>query len=117
MLSRNVNAQSAYVGCDYQFDTMRRSQPKYAKKADLNQAEIVDALRKAGISVEIIGEPLDLLCGHNAINILLEIKRPGQKPRTKKQKLFLKNWKGQARIVETAEDAIDVVFKITRKGW
>ncbi len=91
------------------------SAPHYAKKVDLNQAEIVDALRKAGISVEIIGEPLDLLCGHNATNVLLEIKRPGQKPRTKKQKAFFKNWKGQARIVETAEEAIAVVFAISRR--
>ncbi len=88
--------------------------PKYAKTVDLNQQEIVDALRKAGISVEIIGEPLDLLCGHNVTNVLLEVKRPGEKPRTDKQKRFFRDWKGQARIVESAEEAIRVVFAISR---
>ena len=93
---------------------MAKYAPKFAQNVDLNQKEIVDALRKAGISVEIIGHPLDLLCGYNVTNILLEIKRPGEKPRTKKQKDFFKNWKGQARIVETAEEAIRVVFAIAR---
>ncbi len=88
--------------------------PHVGRTVDLNQKEIVDALRKAGISVEIIGHPLDLLCGYNVTNVLLEIKRPGEKPRTKKQKDFFKNWKGQARIVETAEEAIHVVFAIAR---
>lgn len=84
--------------------------PKYAKSVDLNQASIVDALRKCGCSVVIVGEPVDLLVGHSARNFLLEVKRPGEKPRTQKQKDFLKDWRGQVRVVESVEEALDLVF-------
>ena len=83
--------------------------PKYAKKVDGNQQEIVDALRKIGCEVMVIGTPVDLLCGYRARNFLLEVKRPGEKPRTKAQRDFLASWKGQVRIVESAEEAIEVV--------
>jgi hypothetical protein len=33
---------------------------RYARRTDLNQQEIVDALRKAGAIVEVIHEPVDL---------------------------------------------------------
>ena len=84
--------------------------PKYAKKVDGNQQEIVDALRAIGCDVQVIGEPVDLLVGYHARNYLLEVKRPGEKPRTQKQKDFIRNWKGQVRIVESAEEAIDLVM-------
>ncbi len=83
--------------------------PKYAKKVDGNQQEIVDALRRIGCRVEVIGCPVDLLVGYRARNFLFEVKRPGEKPRTKKQKQFLRDWSGQVRIVESAEEALDVV--------
>ena len=85
--------------------------PRYAASTDLNQKEIVSALRKVGCQVEIIGKPVDLLVGYRVHNFLLEIKRPGQKPRTKAQKDFLKDWKGQVRVVETPEEAIRVVTR------
>ena len=84
--------------------------PKYAKKVDGNQQEIVDALRAIGCDVIVIGDPCDLLVGHQARNLLLEVKRPGEKPRTQKQKEFIRNWRGQVRIVESAEEAIDLVL-------
>lgn len=87
--------------------------PKYAKSVDLNQNEIVNALKQIpGCSVMVIGNPVDLLVGYRAKNILFEIKRPGQRPRTDTQKQFLKDWQGQVRIVTTIEDAIDCVLKI-----
>jgi hypothetical protein len=85
--------------------------PKYAKKVDLNQQEIVNALRKIGCSVVVIGTPVDLLVGFRAKTFLFEVKRPGEKPRTKAQREFLKTWKGQVRICETAEEAIEVVTR------
>ena len=88
-----------------------RAAPKYAKKVDLNQQEIVDALRQIGCSVMVIGTPVDLLCGYRARNFLLEVKRPGEKPRTKTQREFLASWKGQVRVVESAEEAIEVVTR------
>ena len=85
------------------------SLPRYAARTDANQQEIVDALKKIGCSVEIIGLPVDLLVGYRAKTYLIEVKRPGHKPRTKKQKDFLKNWRGQVRVCETAEEAIKLV--------
>ena len=87
------------------------SMPRYAARTDLNQQEIVDALKAIGCDVEIIGTPVDLLCGYRKRNFLIEVKRPGEKPRTKKQKDFIKNWKGQVRICETAEEAIQLVTR------
>lgn len=87
--------------------------PKYAKKVDLNQQEIVDALKKIGCQVVVIGAPVDLLVGRNGRNgihnYLIEVKRPGEKPRTAKQKQFLADWPGQVRICETPEEAIMLV--------
>ena len=91
------------------------SMPRYAARTDLNQQEIVDALKAIGCDVEIIGTPVDLLVGRTGKNgrhtYLIEVKRPGEKPRTKKQKDFIKNWKGQVRICETAEEAIQLVTR------
>ena len=85
--------------------------PKYAKTVDINQQEIVDALKEIGCSVVVIGTPVDLLCGYRSHNFLLEVKRPGEKVRTNTQRRFLENWKGQVRIVETAEEAIRLVTR------
>ena len=85
--------------------------PKYAKTVDLNQSEIVDALRQIGCAVEIIGCPVDLLCGYRKHNFLIEIKRPGVRPRKDQeaQREFLKNWPGQVRQLSTVEEAIQLV--------
>lgn len=58
------------------------SAPKYAKKVDLVQTEIVEGLRAAGWRVQIIGQPVDLLVGRKYASgsqvewQLLEIKTP-----------------------------------------
>jgi hypothetical protein len=88
--------------------------PRYANKVDENQAEVVAALRSIGCSVDIIGLPVDLLVGYRAHNFLIEVKQPGEKPRTKKQKDFLAGWRGQVRVVETPEEAIDLVTRAYR---
>lgn len=88
--------------------------PKYAASVDLNQQEIIDALKKIGCDVLDIGMPVDLLVGYRARNFLLEVKRPGEKPRTDTQKTFLADWKGQVRVVETAEEAITLVTQAYR---
>jgi hypothetical protein len=79
-----------------------------AAKVDANQAEIVKALKSIGCDVEAIGLPLDLLCGYRGVNWLLEVKVK-RGTLTKGQKEFLERWRGQARIVRTAEEAIRVV--------
>lgn len=89
--------------------------PKYIAitSVDLNQQEIVDELRLRGYSVEIIGKPVDLLVGDNVRNFLFEVKRVGSRPRKdqKNQQDWIKNWPGQVRKIETAQEAIDVMRK------
>ncbi len=87
--------------------------PKYAKTVDLNQAEIVEALRAIGCGVEVIGRPCDLLVGYRQRNYILEIKREGARPRRdqKAQQDWIRDWPGQVRIVQTPEEAIRLVTR------
>lgn len=84
---------------------------RYAKRRDDNEKEIVAALEKAGCTVVRIDTPCDLLVScraRPAINWLLEVKVPGGRL-TKPQKDFVRDWPGQIRVVESAEEAIDVI--------
>ena len=85
-----------------------------ASRTDRNQNEIIDALRKAGASVQPLhtvhdGVP-DLLVGFQGRNFLMEIK-DGQKSRSA-QKLMAcqvewhQKWTGQAAIVTSTQEAI-----------
>ena len=87
--------------------------PRYAASTDLNQKEIVDALKKIGCDVETIGRPVDLLVGYRKRNFLIEVKRPKAyiDKRQKAQRDFLKNWKGQVRQISTVDEAIRLVTK------
>ena len=87
---------------------------RYAKKVDSNQKEIVDALRKIGCTVVVIGTPVDLLVGYRARNFLIECKSPdsdyGKNDRgTKTQRDFFANWQGQVRKAWSADEAIRCV--------
>jgi Holliday junction resolvase len=92
---------------------MRRS-----AKVDANQTEIVQALRKAGATVQSLaatgcGVP-DLLVGFGGATYLLEVK-DGSKPLsarklTPDQVEWHANWKGGPLVVvESAEQALSVV--------
>lgn len=84
---------------------------KYGK-VDLNQGEIVAALRQQGCIVQSLasvgdGCP-DLLIGHNGRWLVFEVKRPGEALTEKERR-----WHAQARacgcavpVVETVEDAL-----------
>lgn len=90
--------------------------PKYAKKVDANQGDIVKALEKIGCSVCVIGEPVDLLCGYRGENYLIDAKNPetdyGKNDRsTDVQREFFASWRGQAAKAWTPEQAIAVVTK------
>lgn len=85
--------------------------PKYGASVDLNQKEIVDALKQIGCSVETIGRPVDLLVGYRKRNFLIEVKRPGEKVRTETQRGFLADWNGQVRICSSPEEAIRLVTR------
>ena len=73
---------------------------RHAARVDENQKTIVDALRKAGAFVWIIGLPVDLLVGYKNHTFLVEIKSTSKKRLTGLQADFFENWSGStlARI-------------------
>jgi hypothetical protein len=77
-----------------------------AAKVDANQEAIVEALRRAGIQVEILGKPVDLLCNVRGRNELVEVKnRDGKDQLTKEQVEFIARWPGPVHIVHDADEA------------
>jgi hypothetical protein len=83
---------------------------RYARKADVNQNEIVDALRQCGVHVTVIGSPVDLLTYYQGRWLPLEIKKPTFKRARKdqeKQNAFLAAT--HCPVVTTALQAIAAV--------
>lgn len=83
-----------------------------AKRTDANQTEIVAALRKIGATVQPIHEigkgcP-DILVGYAGRNYAIEIKS-GTEGLTYLELCWHREWRGQVDIVNSAEDAIDLV--------
>ena len=76
-----------------------------AAKVDSNQQEIVAALRSCGVSVEIIGLPLDLLIHSRLGTALMEIKTDEGRL-TKQQVDFISRWPGPIHIVKTKDAAL-----------
>ena len=98
--------------------------PRRAAKIDKNQPAIVEALRKAGASVQTlaaVGEGCpDLLVGKHGRNWLLEVKDPerGRKEYREKETARVLTedqhkwhffWQGQVAVVWTAEEALELV--------
>jgi hypothetical protein len=86
-----------------------------AKRTDANQAEIVQALRAIGCSVQDLSQlgkgcP-DLLCGYKERNYLIEVKNNCDRaPRlTPCEEQWIRQWRGQVAVIMTVEDAIAVV--------
>lgn len=78
-----------------------------AAKVDANQGPIVDALRKAGVSVEVIGKPVDLLIHSRLGTALMEVKNPDTDWRlTKDQVEFIARWPGPIHIVKNVNEAL-----------
>lgn len=90
---------------------------RYAAKIDSNQNEVVDALRKAGASVQSLaalgkGVP-DLLVAIRGVNLLMEIK-DGNKPKsaqklTDDQLKWHGAWQGPVCIVDGPEAALRMI--------
>ncbi len=77
-------------------------------RTDANQKEIVAALEKIGCTVYIIGRPVDLVVGRTALNWLMDCKSE-KGTLTPFQKDFFRDWKGQVRVVRSAEEAVKLV--------
>lgn len=91
-------------------------------RTDGNHAEVVKALRKAGIAVLSLasvgkGCP-DLLCGFRGRNFLLEVKDGSKPPSgqmlTAAESEFFSTWPGQVEVVTSPEHAISVVIEGAR---
>jgi len=82
-----------------------------AARVDANQEEVVRALRQCGISVEIVGLPLDLLIHNPRTNqtSLMEIKTEDGRL-TKQQVDFIARWPGPIDIVRGPQDALKAVL-------
>ena len=81
-------------------------------KVDLNQREIVEALRKVGGKVAITsnlggGFP-DLLCKFRGTLYLLEVKSKGGRL-TQEERDFFDDWQEVTTVVYTIEDALKAV--------
>ena len=84
-----------------------------AAKVDGNHAEVVKALRKAGVKVVSLaavgnGVP-DLLTSFGGETILIEVKNPeGRNKVSKEQQAFFADWLGRAVVVTSAKEALSV---------
>jgi hypothetical protein len=83
-----------------------------AAKIDGNQRAIVAALRKIGARVlhlhAVGGGCPDLLVCYRGRNVLLEVKRPGEKPNPL-QIEFHALWGGEIYIVHSPAEAVDAL--------
>lgn len=84
--------------------------PKHAARRDVNEAEIIEALTRAGASVVQLsskGVP-DLLVGIDGTNYLIEVKTPEGKLTTD-QIEFFETWRGQRHVARTIEEALAII--------
>ena len=87
---------------------------KYGAKRDLNEAQIVRALRDIGATVHHISAPglPDLMVGFRGNTYLMEVK--GRKSKlTKPEQVFFDEWRGHAVIVRSVEDALSELGVVT----
>ncbi len=83
------------------------SLPRYAKRRDANEPEIVKALRQIGASIKRLDD-VDLLVGWRGKNFLLELKTENGKLE-ESQEFMVTNWRGQYDIVRSAEEALRAI--------
>ena len=91
--------------------------PRLKAKVDGNQADIVEALRSAGATVQHLhqlgqGCP-DLLIGFRDRNYLLEIKdgrlSPSRRRLTAQEADWARAWRGQVTVVESVQEALGAI--------
>ena len=85
------------------------------KRSDLNQAEVMNTLRKHGVSVACLssvgGGVPDILCSVSGKTFLVEVKNIlGHGTRlTPAEKKFISNWQGSIFLVTSAEEMEDIL--------
>ncbi|MDJ0728128.1 MAG: hypothetical protein QNJ38_23775 [Prochloraceae cyanobacterium] len=84
------------------------------RRVDLNQKQIVKELREYGATVahtHIIGKGFpDIVVGYSGKNYFFEIKNPGKKL-TEKESVWIDSWRGQVNVIETSQQAIQIIEK------
>ena len=90
--------------------------PAYARRKDGNQAEIEDALTKAGyrfldLSKAGCGVPDILALSKCGASVFLEIKMPGEKL-TEAERRWQQTYTGLCYVIFSAEDALDKLSEI-----
>lgn len=94
-----------------------------AGKVDANQTEVVESLRRAGMSVQPLsavgGGVPDLLVGFRGVNVLLEVKDGGKALSAQKltadQMTWHGSWAGQVTVTNSAEDAVCAVIAVAKR--
>ena len=83
------------------------------KRTDHNQAEIVEALRQIGATVQDlhnVGEGCpDLLVGANGRNYLLEVKNGARARLNSREAQWHQGWSGQVVVVRTVDEALQAI--------
>lgn len=83
---------------------------RHSGRVDVNQAEIVQGLRRVGCSVAVmsdVGEGFpDLVVGFRGRTYLFEVKSARGKV-SPSQEAWLGEWQGHAAVVRTLEDCLD----------
>ena len=87
---------------------------RHALRTDDCQKAIVDALRRAGVAVEVVGRPLDLACAVRDPSgswrtFYVECKDDDGRL-TKAQADFLDRWPGEVHIVRSPTEALRACF-------
>ena len=89
---------------------------RHAARTDDCQKPIVDALRRAGVAVYVVGLPLDLLCAvrdpgqsYGYRTVLLEVKDEDGRF-TKTQAEFMATWPGEFHVVRSETEALKACF-------
>lgn len=84
---------------------------RHAARTDSNQAEIVRALKRVGVSVEYIKLPFDLVIYNprKQETAFVEVKTEDGSL-TKTQKEFIERWPGKIYVVRSADDAVRQVL-------
>jgi hypothetical protein len=84
---------------------------RHAARTDANQKEIMDALKKVGVSVEYIKLPFDCVYYNhrNHETGFLEIKTEDGRL-TKAQLEFISRWPGHVRVAKTPQEAIRLIL-------
>jgi Holliday junction resolvase len=88
-----------------------------AAKIDANQSELVKIMRDMGVSVKITSSAhdgmTDLVVGFGGITVLVEVKdgsrSPSERKFTQKQVEFHSSFAGAITVIETVDQAIQLV--------